>query len=49
MEDAWEMVDEFDRLYNGGEIADELKVVIELRTALSFPFSSYFLLLSLSC
>ena len=38
MEDAWEMVDEFDRLYNGGEIADEceeqLKVVIELLTAL---------------
>jgi hypothetical protein len=38
MEDAWEMVDEFDRLYNSGKIADDceeqLKVVIELLTAL---------------
>ena len=34
MEDTWDMVDEFDRLYNNGEIGDDceemLKTVIEL-------------------
>ena len=38
MEDAWEMVDEFDRLYSEEEIAEEceeqLKTVMELLTAL---------------